>query len=224
MIRLLFQGDSITDGNRYKDPASRWDLNHQIGHSYVFQIVGILNRKYIGKYCCINRGVSGDTVDSISKRWQRDTLEEKPDILSILLGINGNGEYDGHYPEGTENHLRTFDKGYRFLLDTVCSQNPKIKLILIEPFTLPVGSIQTHYNDFMPVFRRKQDIIRQIASDYHAIWVPVQERLEALAEKAAHNRDIDPYRYWLWDGIHPTEAMHSVLAEWWLEAADSILG
>ena len=34
MIRILFQGDSITDGNRYKTEESRWDLNHQIGHSY----------------------------------------------------------------------------------------------------------------------------------------------------------------------------------------------
>ena len=49
MIRILFQGDSITDGNRYKDPSSRWDLNHQIGHSYVFNITGILGRRAPGK-------------------------------------------------------------------------------------------------------------------------------------------------------------------------------
>ena len=55
MIKILFQGDSITDGNRYKDPQKRWDLNHQIGHFYVFNIAGILGVKYPGKYDIILR-------------------------------------------------------------------------------------------------------------------------------------------------------------------------
>ena len=29
-MKILFQGDSITDGNRYKEPERRHDLNHQI--------------------------------------------------------------------------------------------------------------------------------------------------------------------------------------------------
>ncbi|MBQ3592127.1 MAG: lysophospholipase [Clostridia bacterium] len=225
MIRILFQGDSITDGNRYKDPAKRWDLNHQIGHSYVFQIAGILGRRYIGKYCCINRGVSGDTVESISERWQRDTLDENPDILSLLLGVNGNGKWDGYYPEGTEEHLRNFDAGYRRLLDSAAAQNPAIQFILIEPFVLPVGSRKIHYADFFPVFQRKQKIIQQIAEDYHAVWIPVQEKLQFLAEETERigSHNLDPAAYWLWDGIHPTEAMHSFLADLWLEGAENIL-
>ena len=98
MIRVLFQGDSITDGNRYKDPQNRWDLNHQIGHSYVFNVVGALGRRFPGKYAFINRGVSGDTVEKIAARWQQDTSDEKPDVLSLLLGINGHGSFDGAYP------------------------------------------------------------------------------------------------------------------------------
>ena len=33
---VLFTGDSISDGNRYKEEKDRSDLNHQIGHSYVY--------------------------------------------------------------------------------------------------------------------------------------------------------------------------------------------
>ena len=108
MIRILFQGDSITDGNRYKDPAARWDLNHQIGHSYVYPIAAKLGYENPGKYQFINRGLSGDSVESIISRWQRDTLEEKPDILSLLLGVNGNWNRDGRYPEGIKNHMYRF--------------------------------------------------------------------------------------------------------------------
>ena len=44
MIRIVFQGDSITDGNRYKEIEQRWDKNHQIGHSYVFSIASYLGK------------------------------------------------------------------------------------------------------------------------------------------------------------------------------------
>jgi len=228
MIRILFQGDSITDGNRLKPVESRWDLNHQIGHSYVYPIAGKLGYMYPGKYTVINRGVSGDTVDRIALRWQRDTLDEHPDILSILLGINGNGSFDGKYPEGTEEHLRSFDEKYRSLLRFAREQNPALKIILIEPFTLPCGHTKPHYDGFMPIFRRKQDIIRRIAVDFDGIFVPIQKDLEILAGKTAsvlvqNGCETDPNTYWLWDGVHPTEPLHWFIAEQWLKAASGIL-
>lgn len=228
MIRILFQGDSITDGNRYKDPASRWDLNHQIGHSYVFHLAGALGRMAPGKYTVINRGVSGDTVEKITERWQRDTIEEQPDLLSLLLGINGNGNFDGTYPQGTEEHLRQFDLGYRNLLTAAREANPDLKLILVEPFCLPVNRLKEHYDDFMRVFRIKQENIHRIAGDYGAVFVPVQEKLDALVKETAEalkqqGCSADPYAYWLWDGVHPTEPMHSFLADLWLDGAKELL-
>ncbi len=228
MIRILFQGDSITDGNRYKAIEQRWDLNHQIGHSYVFSIVSYLGRKFPGKYQFINRGISSESVDEAKLRWERDTLDEHPDILSILFGINGNGKFDGYYPEGVEAHLEHFEKTYRELLDMARAQNPKLKIIIIEPFFLPVGNYIQNYESFMKVFRQKQRIIGKIAEDYGAIFIPVQERIEQLVKDYAQTLiengcPTDPNAYWLWDGVHPTEAMHGVLAELWLEMAKDIL-
>ena len=217
MFRILFQGDSITDGNRYKDKETRWDLNHQIGHSYAYIIASILGSRYPGKYHVINRGVSSDCVDRMSKRWQVDTLDENPDILSILLGINGNYEYDGYYPEGEEENLNHFNETYRTLLDSAIAQNPNLKLIIIEPFILPVGRYKENYDTFMKVFCRKQNIVKEIANDYGAIFIPIQKRLEKLVSDYAsvlkdNYCDVDPMEYWLWDGVHPTEAMHGFIA------------
>ena len=228
MIRILFQGDSITDGNRYKDPESRWDLNHQIGHSYVFSVVGELGLKNPGKYAFINRGLSGDSIKSIPARWERDTLEENPDVLSILLGINGNGNFDGKYPEGVDEHLRLFEEGYRNILNSAREKNPELKLIIIEPFALPVRTLKEHYDDFLPIFRKKQEIIRTIAEDYNAVFVPIQEGLEQLvkeytAEIVKNGWPNDPLEYWMWDGIHPTEPMHRYIADRWLEATADLL-
>ena len=228
MIRILFQGDSITDGNRYKSEESRWDLNHQIGHNYAYIIAAHLTAKHPGKYSIINRGISSDCVDRAALRWQVDTLDEKPDVLSILLGINGNREYDGFFPEGVAEHLEHFDKTYRSLFDSAMAQNPHIKFVIIEPFLLPVGRYKTHYDTFISVFTRKQQMIKQIAKDYGAIFIPIQERLDELVAEcapmlAANGCDIDPMKYWLWDGVHPTEAMHGVIAKLWLEATKGIL-
>lgn len=228
MIRILFQGDSITDGNRVRNAEKMGDFNHHIGHSYVFTVTGTLGRKYPGRYTFINRGVSGDTVEKIASRWQTDTLDEHPDVLSLLLGINGNGGFDGSYPEGTEEHLKRFDTQYRDILASARKQNPALKLIIMEPFALPVGRLKPHYDDFMKVFARKQDIIRRIAEDYGAIFIPIQKRLEMLVAETAPILQAagcpnDPYAYWLWDGIHPTESMHNFLAEMWLEATVAIL-
>ena len=224
MIRILFQGDSITDGGRLKPVEGRWDLNHQIGHSYVYPIVGKLSRTCPGRYTFINRGVSGDTIPSIANRWQTDTLDEHPDILSMLIGINGSPTFDGHYPEGLDG----FDAQYRALLDAARAQNPDLRIILMEPFALPVNNVARHYEAFNAVFSRRQAIVGRIAEDYGAIFIPTQERLNALVRETApileaNGCAIDPMKYWLWDGVHPTEAFHDYLARLWLEAAKPIL-
>src|SRR5258708_37951134 len=83
--RILFQGDSITDGNRGRSA----DPNHILGHGYAF----IIAAKYGAALAPLNlefmnRGVSGNTVLELQKRWPADTLELKPDVLSVLIVIS----------------------------------------------------------------------------------------------------------------------------------------
>ena len=83
--RILFQGDSITDGNRGRNS----DPNHILGHGYVFLIAARWGAAYPEKdWTFLNRGVSGNTVADLSSRWQADTLDLQPDLLSILVGVN----------------------------------------------------------------------------------------------------------------------------------------
>ena len=228
MIRILFQGDSITDGARFRDVEKRWDLNHQIGHSYVFTVASLLGKKYPGKYFFINRGIGGDTIQCLAARWQVDALDENPDVLSILVGINGNANRDGYFPEGEEVNVQNFENTYREILNSSRAHNPKVKFVLIEPFFLPVGTYKEHYNDFMKVFTKKQAIVEKLAKEFDAIFIPTQKRLEKLvvdceASLKENGCTCGANEYWLWDGIHPTEAFHGFLAEWWIDATKSIL-
>jgi len=125
--RILFQGDSITDMNRGRTA----DPNHVLGHSYVFIIASKYGSSFPDrKLTFINRGVSGNTVADLSKRWDKDTLALKPDILSILIGINDLG-----HGVSAVQYEQSYDK---LLADTVKAL-PEVRLVLCEPFGLPSG-------------------------------------------------------------------------------------
>jgi len=63
--RLLFQGDSITDGNRGRGA----DLNHVHGHGFVYLLAARVGAGAPEQNATfLNRGVSGNTVLYLSKR------------------------------------------------------------------------------------------------------------------------------------------------------------
>lgn len=82
---FLFQGDSITDGNRGRSA----DPNHVLGHGYAFAVASRIGADFPAQgFAFYNRGVSGNKVADLQRRWPADALALKPDVLSILVGIN----------------------------------------------------------------------------------------------------------------------------------------
>ena len=140
---ILFQGDSITDGLREKNKERAWDLNHQMGHGYAF----LVNARWGAQYperrlAFINRGISGNRIADLYGRWQEDTVNLRPDVLSILVGINDVGftmwEQSGSGPE-------RFGRIYQLLLDEARAANPALLPVLMEPFVMPVGDRKDTY-------------------------------------------------------------------------------
>ena len=216
-MKILFQGDSITDGARLKDPAKAWDKNHQIGHSYAYIISGKLGYEKPLEYEFVNRGISGDSVRRLEARWTEDALDIDPDLLSILVGINGNGRSQGTYGEEFDEKLRFFEEAYRRILARSLEKNPDLKIVIIEPFALPVGIFTTDYKSFYAKFAKIREAAQRVAEDHGAVFVPMQDELDRLAAETG-----DP-SLWLWDGAHPTERCHWLLANRWLEAAAHLL-
>ncbi|MEY3584781.1 MAG: hypothetical protein RJA48_1864 [Verrucomicrobiota bacterium] len=188
--RILFQGDSITDGNRGRSA----DPNHILGHGYAFIIAarhgaGFPERKLD----FTNRGVSGNTVLDLEKRWAKDTLALKPTLLSIMIGVN---DQSRNVP--LEAYEATYDK----LLTDARAQNPKLKLVLIEPFVrhpgkpIPEGIVA------------RQAIVAKLALKHGAALVKLQKVFDDAAAKTADD-------YWVWDTVHPTYRGHQLLADEW---------
>ncbi len=205
---ILFQGDSITDGNRYKDESSRWDLNHQIGHAYPYVIAALLGAKFPEKrYRFINRGVSGDTIAKVYGRWRPDALVHKPDLISLLAGVNDVWQA---VENGGGSREKRFEKILRLLLEEALEEKPDTRLVLIEPFMLPPADKREEWAEKLSLMRALQSAVRRVSEDFGTVFVPTQEMFDRLCEKR------EP-AYWVWDGVHPTEAGHGALALKWLE-------
>lgn len=200
-ITILFQGDSITDGNRNKDKKMRWDGNHKIGHSYAFSVCGMLALEYPDiRFKFENRGISGNTIGKILRRADRDIVNIKPDILTLLCGIN-DGPVWGRRPTSAKDFACRYEK----LLEKCRNSLPDLKIILLEPFYMPVKPHDKYCEQWAKLLPQYRSIIKNLAQKYGAVYIPLQEKFE----NASKNTDMS---YWLWDGIHPSEQGHGIIA------------
>ena len=213
-MKILFQGDSITDGNRYKSKSSEWDKNHQIGHSYVYIITGLLGMQYPERGLeFVNRGISGNTAGELEKRWQTDALDIEPDVLSVLVGVNDCVRASTHAVKDLS--ASRYEESYRSILRKSREKNPELKIILLEPFAYTDTQNIENAEIRRAILRTEQKIVRRLAEEFDAIFIPLQE----LFDKA---RTVREPSYWLWDGTHPTEAGHALIAKEFLKATKDI--
>ena len=84
-MRILFQGDSITDCYRVKEGDA---LDIRIGMGYALMCQAELMYEEPGKYEIFNRGVSGNRITDLYARIKSDIINLKPDVMSILIGVN----------------------------------------------------------------------------------------------------------------------------------------
>lgn len=202
---FLFQGDSITDGNRGRN----LDPNHIMGHGYAFSIASRVGYTFPEKKLTfINRGISGNKVTDLDKRWKEDTLDLKPDVLSVLIGINDSSSLVNSHPEPVT--LQMYNDIYRSLLDRVLKQNPNVLLVLNQPFVFKNSSNSPDWEKRIADLTERQRIAEKIALDYNAVYVKLQSAFDEACKKA-------PVEYWIWDGIHPTVAGHEVVTREWLK-------
>jgi lysophospholipase L1-like esterase len=202
---FLFQGDSITDGNRGRNLN---DLNHVMGHGYAFSIASRLGEKFPEKKLTFhNRGISGNKVNDLALRWQKDTIDLKPDILSILVGVNDSASVV--FQRDPVISAEKYKEVYSSLLTQTKETFPDVLFVLCEPFILPVGKVNDNWDAYNTDISKRQTIIRNLASENKAVFVGLQDVFNKACEKA-------PVDYWMWDGVHPTVAGHELITKEWM--------
>jgi lysophospholipase L1-like esterase len=189
---LLFIGDSITDSGRRDDEPD------YLGDGYVRLLAAALPDRR-----AINVGINGNRAIDLRDRWHTDVVQQHPDILTVYIGINDTWRrYDSNDPTSEAE----FEANYRACLADVGGAS---RVILLEPFVLPVTDEQRHWHEDLDP---KRTIVAKLAAEFSTGFVPLQ----ALMDVAAQGYGAASLAA---DGVHPTGLGHRLIADAWLEVA-----
>lgn len=203
--KILFQGDSITDSGRMIDSTAGYP-KHGLGPGYPSIVTGKLQLAYPQmEFENSNRGISGNNIYHLYSRWRRDALDLKPDMLSMLIGINDSALEASTLEYGKDP--LSYGDVYRALLAWCRKVNPNIRFVLLEPFVLVCDE---KHKTWLPVLQERQAELRCIAKEFDAVFIDLQRIFdEACAVK--------PSSFWSADGVHPSLAGHHLIANAWVE-------
>jgi lysophospholipase L1-like esterase len=203
---VLFQGDSITDAGRSRRETAANSQN-ALGRGYpLFAGAEILRRFADKAPRVLNRGISGNKVFQLAARWDGEALALKPDVLSILIGVNDHWHTIGGKYKGTPE---VYERDYRALLKRTADALPKTRLVICEPFA--VNKVRAVTDSWFPVFDKYRVAAKKLAGEFGATFVPFQQVFDD-AQKLA------PGKYWTPDGVHPSLAGAQLMADAWLKS------
>lgn len=191
-MRILFQGDSITDACSYKKPVE--GFNGYV--KYTAQALG-------GDHEYFNHGISGDCTIDVLNRYDTDIKAVKPDIMTLLVGIN---DIWRSFSAETYTSPETIEKNLREILTKTKQDFPDVKIILLEPFLLPIP--------FRVYWRGRVaeliDVTRRVAVELADGYIP----LDGLFAK---EQLVTPWKELADDGIHPVEKGQKMIAKYLVE-------
>jgi len=195
-MRILFQGDPITDCGR----------GNGLGQGYPLLISARLGLDMPGQHEFLNFGISGNRVVDVYARIKKDGWNHNPDVFSILIGIN-----DVWHEIGGQNGVEA-DRFYtvlKMLADDTMVRFPSIRMIFMEPFTLNTGVVAENWDYFRDETALRGKAVEQVAGEVGGLYLPLQNEFNAACAVADAS-------YWLRDGVHPTAAGHQLIADRWL--------
>jgi lysophospholipase L1-like esterase len=191
--RVVTYGDSITDQRLYSTFMEEYVLTRFPGWKVQWTQSGVGGDK-----------VSGGAAGPIDLRIQRDIVPYKPTVVTIMLGMN-----DGYYRPPNPAVQKTYEDGYKSMVDTILQDTPGVRLTLIGPSPYDdVTQPTMHYNEVMQQYsefdRKESDRTHQGFVDFNAPVVDVLQKV-----KTAHP---DLASRLIPDRVHPREGVHWVMA------------
>ena len=186
-MRILFQGDSITDAGRDRRNF------HDLGYGYPrYAAEGLRAAHPDAELEFINLGISGNRTDQLFDRLYPDAIALAPDVISILIGVN-----DVWHRYGPDRIMTTdaqLELNYRTILSELRAKTTA-KIVILSPYVLDAEDKA----DIAKDVARIQPIVRALADEFADAYIPLHELFaEALKTQPAP-------RYYSADGVHPNE-------------------
>ncbi|MCQ2430430.1 MAG: SGNH/GDSL hydrolase family protein [Clostridia bacterium] len=180
-MKILFQGDSVTDCGRDRSNP------HDMGDGYCrYASAMIQDTCPDTEFEFLNLGISGNRTENLVERLESDFIDVKPDIVSVMIGINDVWHRVAIWRETTDE---AFEANLRLVLGAVRARTDA-KILVIQPFLLFGGEAFGLREELV----RKQAVLKKLADEFADAYLPMDD---LFREQPA-----DPTQY-SEDGIHP---------------------
>lgn len=185
--RLVFYGDSITEQRMYTKYVMAWCTLHLPDAAITFR----------------NAGWSGDTAPGGLGRLQRDVLSLKPNVVSIVFGMN-----DGRYTAFNEGTYNAYMRGQTGLLAKL--KDAGVKVLELSPGCVDPDK-REHENGLVynQTLTRFGEGVRDLAAKSGVAFWDLNKLMNEVQTKAkADNKSFTMIP----DSVHPSAPGQAVMA------------
>ena len=203
-MKILFQGDSITDAGR--DHRNY----HDMGNGYP---------KYAAKNLSemlpdadlefINFGISGNRTCQVFDRLYSDGIAFQPDVFSILIGINDIWHRYSHNIKTTDAQIKT---NYRAILERMRAET-NAKIVILAPYLLEREGAE----DMRADVERLLPVVRELADEFADVYIPLDKHFEEALKTQP-----EPC-YYSGDGVHPNQNGAEFIGKLYAEAVAPLI-
>ncbi len=196
--KILFIGDSITD-------CGRRDTFAPAGNGYVKLFMDMVTANFPERRInFVNKGIGGNTIIDLKQRWEDDVIHNKPDWLSILIGINDIHRVFAKVDMWENFACKKYRENYERLLETT-KKRLSCRIILLEPFYITVDSTDWWRGMVKERLAEYREVVSGLSKKHNTLMIKTQD----LFNKHLKYRDGETFCA---EPVHPNQAGHMVIA------------
>lgn len=195
--KMLLIGDSITDCGRRDEFAP-------LGNGYVSMFTELATAKHVERDIeWVNMGIGGNRTTHLKERWQTDVIDQKPDRLSIKIGINDLNSFRRGDADGVPSDQ--FEANYHEILSRTREAFGDIPVVLITPFYISTNhddEVEGVVLDTIPTYI---GIVAKMSAKYDTLLLNLHDVFkEQLQYRPPSTFCAEP--------VHPNHTGHMVIA------------
>ena len=203
-MKILFQGDSITDAGRDKRNY------HHLGNGYPKYAAELISKAHTDiDFEFINFGISGNRTCQLFDRLYSDAIAFEPDIISVMVGINDVWHRHSHRVMTKDAQI---EANYRAILSDL-KKYTNAKIIVISPYLLDCDDKEPVREDLKTVI----PMIKRLAEEFADAYIPLDEYFDEALKCAPEKL------YYSEDGVHPNQNGAQFIAKIYAQTVEQFL-